>query len=327
LQNKKPNPNKMSDTRILITGVNGQIGTVLKKRLAEKFGSENVFSSDIRLADNEAKNEFFLDVLDKEKLFHIVEKYKITQIYHLAALLSGVAEKKPQMAWRINTEGLVYVLEAGRIYGLDKIFAPSSIAVFGEGIDKDNTSQHSELIPSSIYGISKVANELWHKYYFEKHGLDVRSIRYPGIIGYSSLPGGGTTDWAVEIFHEAVKNNHYNCFLKEDTTLPMILMSDALKATIDIMDAPKENIKIRTSYNLGSQSFSPKQITDLIRKYQADFSIDYKPDFRQAIADSWPKIIDDSDARKDWNWNPKFDMAEMVEIMYSNIKKLYEPVA
>ena len=313
----------MSETRVLITGVNGQIGTVLKKKLAIKFGEENVFSSDIRLEDNKEKNEFCLDVLDKEKLFSIVEENKITQIYHLAALLSGVAEKKPQMAWRINTEGLVYVLEAGRIYGLDKIFAPSSIAVFGEGIDKDFTSQHSELLPSSIYGISKVANELWHKYYFEKHNLDVRSIRYPGIIGYSSLPGGGTTDWAVEIFHEAIKNNYYNCFLKEDTTLPMILMSDALKATLDIMDAPKEAIKIRTSYNLGSQSFSPEQIAELIKKYQPEFNIDYNPDFRQAIADSWPKTIDDNDARKDWNWNPAFDMQEMVEIMYTNIQKRY----
>ncbi len=313
----------MSKPRILITGVNGQIGTVLKQKLSEKYGEENIFSSDIRLIDNKKKNEFCLDVLDKNKLFKIVEDYKITQIYHLAALLSGVAEKKPQMAWRINTEGLVYVLEAGRIYNLDKIFAPSSIAVFGDGINKKNTSQHSELIPSSIYGITKVANELWNKYYFEKHGLDVRSIRYPGIIGYDSLPGGGTTDWAVEIFHEAVKNNHYNCFLKAETSLPMILMSDALKATIDIMEAPIENIKIRTSYNLASQSFNPKQIAELISLYNSNFTINYKPDFRQAIADSWPQTIDDTDARKDWNWNPKFNMEEMVEIMYSNIKKQY----
>ena len=314
----------MQNTRILITGVNGQIGTVLKNELSNKFGKENIFSSDIRLDDNEEKNEINLDVLDKNKLYFIIEKYKITQIYHLAALLSGVAEKKPEMAWRINTTGLVYILEAGVKFGLDKIFAPSSIAVFGDGIDKQNTLQHSELLPSSIYGITKVANELWNKYYFEKYGLDVRSIRYPGIIGYSSLPGGGTTDWAVEIFHEAVKNKHYNCFLDKDTKLPMILMSDALKATIDIMDAPKENIKIRTSYNLASQSFSPEQITDLIKKYEPGFTIDYKPDFRQAIADSWPQKIDDSDAKNDWNWKPEFNIEKMVEIMYSNIKKLYE---
>jgi len=314
----------MKKTRILITGEKGQIGTVLKEKLSEKFGKNNVFSSDIRLEDNQEKNEFCLDVLDKEKLHFIIEKYKITQIYHLAALLSGVAEKKPEMAWQINTTGLVYVLEAGVKYKLDKIFAPSSIAVFGEGINKKNTLQHSELLPSSIYGISKVANELWHKYYFEKHGLDVRSIRYPGIIGYSSLPGGGTTDWAVEIFHEAIKNNHYNCFLKDDTSLPMILMSDALKATLDIMDAPKESIKIRTSYNLASQSFNPKQIAELIKKYQKDFTIDYNPDFRQAIADSWPQQIDDSDAKKDWNWKPQYNMEEMVDIMYTNIKKLYK---
>lgn len=313
----------MSKPRILITGVKGQIGTVLKKKLSEKYGAENIFSSDIRLVDNEENNEFYLDVLDKEKLFEIVEVCKITQIYHLAALLSGVAEKKPQMAWRINTEGLVYVLEAGRIYNLDKIFSPSSIAVFGDGINKENTSQHSELIPSSIYGISKVANELWNKYYFEKHDLDVRSIRYPGIIGYNSLPGGGTTDWAVEIFHKAVKNNHYNCFLKAETSLPMILMSDALKATIDIMEAPKDKIKIRTSYNLSSQSFNPRQIAKLISTYNPDFTIEYNPDFRQAIADSWPQTIDDTDARKDWNWKPKFNTKEMVEIMYSNIKKQY----
>lgn len=317
----------MSTTRVLITGVNGQIGTVLRKRLSEKFGPENVFSSDIRLEDDGSKNEFQLDVLDKEKLFKIVEEQKITQIYHLAALLSGVAEQKPQMAWRINTEGLIYVLEAARIYKLDKIFAPSSIAVFGAGIDKDNTVQESPLNPSSVYGISKVANELWHKYYYDKHNIDVRSIRYPGIIGYSSLPGGGTTDWAVEIFHEAVKNNHYNCFLKKDTKLPMILMRDALKATIDIMDAPKESIKIRTSYNLASESFSPEEIAALIKEnFNKDFTIDYNPDFRQAIADSWPKVINDNDARQDWNWTPDNDTNKMTEIMYTNIEKQYKDV-
>lgn len=317
----------MTKTRILITGVNGQIGTVLKKRLSEKYGKEHVFSSDIKREENLLKNELQLDVLDKEKLFKIVEEHKITQIYHLAALLSGVAEQKPQIAWRINTEGLVYVLEAARIYKLDKIFAPSSIAVFGSGINKDNTIQESPLNPSSVYGISKVANELWHKYYYEKHGVDVRSIRYPGIIGYSSLPGGGTTDWAVEIFHEAVKNNHYNCFLKKDTKLPMILMRDALKATIDIMDAPKESIKIRTSYNLASESFSPEEIAALIKaNFNKEFTINYKPDFRQAIADSWPKVINDSDARKDWNWKPDNDTNKMTEIMYSNIEKQYKDV-
>lgn len=315
----------MNQTKILITGVNGQIGTVLKKRLSEKFGVANVFSSDIKLEDNLDKNQFQLDVLDKEKLFKIVEDYKITQIYHLAALLSGVAEQKPQMAWRINTEGLIYVLEAARIYKLDKVFAPSSIAVFGSGINKENTIQDSPLNPSSVYGISKVANELWHKYYFEKHNIDVRSIRYPGIIGYSSLPGGGTTDWAVEIFHEAVKNNHYNCFLKKDTKLPMILMRDALKATIDIMDAPKEAIKIRTSYNLASESFSPEEIADLIKKdFNKDFTIEYIPDFRQAIADSWPQTINDTEARQDWNWKPDNDTSKMVEIMYTNIEAQYK---
>ena len=313
----------MSDTRILITGVNGQIGTVLRNKLSEKFGAKNIFSSDIKMEDNPPENEFCLDVLDKEKLFSIVEKHKITQIYHLAALLSGVAEQKPLIAWRINTEGLINVLEAARIYNLDKIFTPSSIAVFGEGIDKENTIQDSPLLPSSVYGISKVADELWHKYYFEKHGVDVRSIRYPGIIGYSSLPGGGTTDWAVEIFYEAVKNNHYNCFLKGETKLPMILMSDALKATMDIMDAPKDSIKIRTSYNLASQSFSPKVIAELIKTYNKDFTIEYNPDFRQTIADSWPQVIEDSDAKKDWNWIPEFDMKEMVKIMYTNIEKQY----
>ena len=314
----------MTQTKILITGVNGQIGTVLKRELSKKFGAENVFSSDIKLEDNPEKNQFCLDVLDKEKLFKIVEDFKITQIYHLAALLSGVAEQKPQMAWRINTEGLVYVLEAGRIYGLDKIFAPSSIAVFGAGIDKENTIQDSPLNPSSIYGISKVANELWHKYYFDKYNLDVRSIRYPGIIGYDSMPGGGTTDWAVEIFHEAVKNKHYNCFLKKDTKLPMILMSDALKATIDIMDAPKEAIKIRSSYNLASESFSPEEIASLIKKYDPEFTISYEPDFRQAIADSWPHIINDTEARQDWNWKPDNDTEKMVDVMYTNIEKLYK---
>jgi nucleoside-diphosphate-sugar epimerase len=313
----------MKPTKVLITGVNGQIGTVLRKKLAEKFGEKNIYCSDIKLEEDEAKNAFQLDVLDKEKLFAIVEKYEITQIYHLAALLSGVAEQKPLIAWRINTEGLIYVLEAGRKYQLDKIFAPSSIAVFGEGILKENTTQESVLLPSSIYGITKVANELWHKYYFEKYQLDVRSLRYPGIIGYDSMPGGGTTDWAVEIFHEAAKTNHYNCFLKEDTKLPMILMSDALKATIDIMDAPKEAIKIRTSYNLASESFSPAEISTLIKKYNPAFTLRCEPDFRQAIADSWPQIIDDSAARADWNWKPAYNTEKMVEIMYTNIEKMY----
>lgn len=314
----------MSNTKILITGVKGQIGTVLKEQLSKKFGQKNIFSSDIKLETNKGKNEFNLDVLNKEKLYLIIENNKITQIYHLAALLSGVAEKKAEMAWQINTVGIINVLEAGVKFKLDKIFSPSSIAVFGAGINKQNTLQNSELIPSSVYGISKVANELWNKYYFDKYDLDVRSIRYPGIIGHSSLPGGGTTDWAVEIFHEAVKNNYYNCFLKKDTTLPMILMADALKATLDIMDAPKEKIKIRTSYNLASQSFSPETVAELIQKHQKDFKIDYNPDYRQTIADSWPQKIDDSAARKDWNWKENFNMHEMIEIMYKKIKQQYQ---
>ncbi|MGB0885843.1 MAG: NAD-dependent epimerase/dehydratase family protein [Chitinophagales bacterium] len=315
----------MKPTRILITGVNGQIGSVLKKKLSQKFGAENIFCSDIKLEEDFTKNQINLDVLDRDKLFSVVEKFEITQIYHLAALLSGVAEQKPQIAWRINTEGLIYVLEAAKIYNLDKIFAPSSIAVFGSGINKENTVQDSPLNPSSVYGISKVADELWHKYYYEKHGVDVRSIRYPGIIGYSSLPGGGTTDWAVEIFHEAVKNNSYNCFLNKDTKLPMILMQDAIKATLDIMDAPKEAIKLRTSYNLASESFSPEEIAALIKaKYNKDFTINYSPDFRQSIADSWPKLINDLPAKKDWNWQAEYNTEKMVEIMYTNIEKQYK---
>lgn len=313
----------MNQTKILLTGVNGQIGSVLRARLIKKFGAENIFASDVKMQDNTSKNEFCLDVLDKEKLFNIVEQNQITQIYHLAALLSGVAEKKPAIAWRVNTEGLVNVLEAARIYQLDKVFAPSSIAVFGKRIDKKHTMQYSPLLPTSVYGISKVADELWHQYYYEKHNVDIRSIRYPGIIGYNSLPGGGTTDWAVEIFHEAVKNKQYTCFLKADTTQPMILMSDALKATLDIMDAPKEAIKIRTSYNLASQSFSPQDIAQRIQKIDPEFSINYQPDFRQKIADSWPQIIDDTDARQDWNWQPEYNTEQMVEIMYQNIKKKY----
>lgn len=313
----------MNQTKILLTGVNGQIGSVLRTRLIEKFGAENIFASDVKMQDNTSKNEFCLDVLDKEKLFNIVKQNQITQIYHLAALLSGVAEKKPAIAWRVNTEGLVNVLEAARIHELDKVFAPSSIAVFGKRIDKKHTTQYSPLLPTSVYGISKVADELWHQYYYEKHNVDIRSIRYPGIIGYNSLPGGGTTDWAVEIFHEAVKNKQYTCFLKADTIQPMILMSDALKATLDIMDAPKESIKIRTSYNLASQSFSPQDIAQRIQKIDPEFSINYQPDFRQKIADSWPQIIDDTDARQDWSWQPEHNTEQMVEIMYQNIKKKY----
>ncbi|MFD0760936.1 NAD-dependent epimerase/dehydratase family protein [Lutibacter aestuarii] len=309
-------------SKILVTGANGQLGTVLTKKLAEKYGEENIIASDLNSANN---HQFeILDVTDFNALKKIVLKYKITQIYHLAAILSANGEKYPLNTWDINMKTFFNVLEVARLHQVEKVFFPSSIAVFGNNIERINTPQSPNLTPSTVYGISKVAGENWAKYYFDKYGLDVRSIRYPGVIGHQSLPGGGTTDYAVDIFHKAVNNVNFECFLSAETTLPMIYMDDAIRATIELMEAPKNNIKVRTSYNIAGMSFNPKQLTKVIQKTYSTFKVSYKPDFRQQIAESWPMSIDDNNAKQDWNWAPKYNLETMAEDMIHHLKEKYE---
>jgi nucleoside-diphosphate-sugar epimerase len=310
-------------TKILILGAGGQLGSVLTKKLQEKWGLENVIASDI--TENRLSEVVFeqLDATNYNALEEIVLKHKITEIYHLVAILSANGEKKPLQSWDINMKSLFNVLEVARIHAIDKVFYPSSIAVFGNDVQKVNTPQSPNLTPSTVYGISKVAGENWANYYHQKYGLDIRSLRYPGVIGYQSLPGGGTTDYAVDIYHKAVKNEPFECFLKTDTKLPMIFMDDAIRATIELMDAPKEAIKTRTSYNLSGMSFTPEEVFNSIKKTYLNFSITFKPDFRQEIASSWPESIDDSAARQDWNWKPKFDLDSMSKIMIEKLKEKY----
>ncbi|WP_165733529.1 NAD-dependent epimerase/dehydratase family protein [Polaribacter sp. 20A6] len=308
---------------ILITGSSGQLGTVLAEKLQEKYGVKNIIATDLRV--NPTFNGVFetLDVTDFDAIEAIVLKYKITQIYHLAAILSANGEKHPLSTWDLNMKTLFNVLEVSRIHKISKVFFPSSIAVFGNNVERLNTPQSSNLTPSTVYGISKAAGENWGKYYFDKYGLDVRSLRYPGVIGYQSLPGGGTTDYAVDIFHKAVKNENYECFLNADTTLPMIYMDDAIRATLELMEAPKDKITIRTSYNISGLSFNPNQLETCIKENYTDFKVTYSPDFRQEIANSWPISIDDLEARKDWQWKPKFDIKSLTKVMLKNLELKY----
>ncbi|TVR78213.1 MAG: NAD-dependent epimerase/dehydratase family protein [Saprospirales bacterium] len=310
----------MTERKILLTGAGGQIGQILTRALVDKFGKENVIATDISENPGFENTYFRLDVLDKEGMQRILEENKITDFYHLAAVLSATGEKNPARAWEVNMNGLLNVLETARNSKVDRLFFPSSIAVFGEGIDREKAGQNAVLIPHSVYGISKAAGENWCCYYHEKYGLDVRSLRYPGVIGYESMPGGGTTDYAVDIFFKAIEEGRYTCFLREDARLPMIYMDDAIRATLELMDAPADRIKIRTSYNLQGMSFTPAELFDQIRKLQPDFKIEYRPDFRQKIADSWPRRLDDSAAREDWGWEQKFDIAKLTETMYRGIK-------
>ncbi len=309
--------------RILLTGAGGQIGTVLTQALREKFGADRVLPTDLRPPAQAPKPFEVLDVLDSERLRAIVTHFEPTQIYHLAAILSAVGERNPRRAWEINMQGLFNVLDIGRDVEA-RLFFPSSIAVFGRLSPKVATPQNTILQPETVYGISKVAGESWCQYYHEKYGLDVRALRYPGIISYQSLPGGGTTDYAVEIFHQAVKGEPYTCFLKADTRLPMLYMPDAIRATLELMDAPSEQIATRTGYNLAGMSFTPEEVAQEIQKHLPDFRVRYRPDFRQSIADTWPQTIDDSLARKEWGWKPQFDLPGMTEDM---LRHLNEQVA
>lgn len=309
--------------RIIIIGANGQIGSELALALRQKFGSDNVITSDIRVPEILKEGEIFetINVLDKQAVKALLEKYKPTQIYLLAAMLSATGEKYPQKAWDLNMNGLLNVLDLALELSIKKIFWPSSIAVFGPNSPKSNTPQYCVMDPNSIYGISKLAGERLCEYYHEKYDLDIRSVRYPGIISWKTAPGGGTTDYAVDIFFEGIKHDKYDCFLSANTELPMLYMDDAVRGTIELMDAPTEQLSIRSSYNLAGISFTPAMIAEEIKKILPNFEISYVDnDPRQAIADSWPGSIDDSQARKDWNWEPTFDLKTMTEDMIKNLK-------
>lgn len=310
--------------RILIIGASGQIGTELTSKLRAIYGKNKVIASDIREPNEENLDDGpfeVLDAMDYESLEDIVINYEITDVYLMAAMLSATAEKFPMKAWSLNMNSLFNVLNLAKESKIKKIFWPSSIAVFGPTTPKQNTPQKTIMEPTTVYGISKQTGERWCEYYSNRYDIDIRSIRYPGLISYTVLPGGGTTDYAVDIYHKAIKHNKYICFLKAETTLPMMYMDDAIRATIDIMEAPRESIKIRSSYNLAGMSFNPQEITKSIQKHIPDFKIEYQADFRQAIADSWPQSINDTEAREDWGWKNKVSLEEMTQIMLENLKE------
>ncbi|MGN6293238.1 MAG: L-threonine 3-dehydrogenase [Chitinophagaceae bacterium] len=314
----------MQKEKILVIGASGQIGVELTLALRKIYGNNNVIASDLREQNPllEGTGPYVsMDVMNKEMLHVQVIRQNITQIYLLAAILSATGEKNPNLAWHLNMQGLLNVLDIAREENIHKVYWPSSIAVFGPTSPKQNCPQQTIIEPTTVYGISKYAGEFWCNYYFQRFGVDVRSLRYPGLISYKSAPGGGTTDYAVEIFHEALEEKKYKCFLKEDTYLPMMYMPDAIRATIELMEAPANKITVRTSYNLSSMSFSPKEIAAGIKKHIPEFAISYEPDYRQAIADSWPQSIDDSTARKDWGWKEEYDLDAMIKDMLENLKQ------
>ena len=314
----------MVKEKILVIGASGQIGVELTLALRKIYGNTNVVASDLREENpllHGTGPYVSLDVMNKEMLHVQVIRQGITQIYLLAAILSATGEKNPALAWHLNMQSLLNVLDIAKEESLHKIYWPSSIAVFGPTSPKRNCPQKTIIEPSTVYGISKYAGEFWCNYYFNKYGVDVRSLRYPGLISYKSAPGGGTTDYAVEIFLEALEEKKYQCFLKEDTYLPMMYMPDAIRATIELMEAPKEKITIRTSYNISGMSFSPAEIATAIQQHIPEFSISYQTDYRQAIADSWPQSMDDSFAANDWGWKPEFDLANMTSDMLENLKE------
>lgn len=313
--------------RILVTGAVGQIGSELTLYLRELYGDDNVLASDLRHdipAEIAASGPFeALDVTNIRKLRDLCSRYEIDTIYHLAAILSGSGERNPDLAWHVNMEGLKNILDIAHDRNMVRVVVPSSIAVFGPTTPRDETPQETLLRPTSIYGVTKVAGELLCDYYFSKFGLDVRGVRYPGLISWKTMPGGGTTDYAVEIFHEAVKSGEYTCFLKPDTTLPMMYMPDALRALVDLGRADGSRLRYRNAYNLASLSFSAAELADAIRKQMPDFKINYEPDYRQSIADGWPKSIDDTAAREDWDWQPEYDLDAMVSDMLGNLQRIY----
>jgi nucleoside-diphosphate-sugar epimerase len=300
--------------KILVIGAGGQLGTELTQSLANTYGSEAVIATDFQ---ESARSKFdycrfkTLNVLDKEAVGKLLQEEQITQVYHLAAILSATGEKDPMQAWDMNMRGLLHVLELAREHKLEKIFWPSSIAVFGPHTPKINTPQDALKNPTTVYGISKLAGEHWCEYYFNTYGVDVRSLRFPGLIGYKSLAGGGTTDYAVDIYHQAIREQNFTCFLTADTYLPMMYMDDAVQATMQLMAAPASSIRVRTSYNVSGMSFSPREIAESIQSHYPKFQVQYAPDFRQQIADSWPSSINDDCARNDWGWKAQFDLPKM----------------
>ncbi|MGN7811049.1 MULTISPECIES: NAD-dependent epimerase/dehydratase family protein [Flavobacterium] len=311
--------------KILVIGACGQIGTELTLRLRQIYGVENVIASDIVKPDNDVVNQGYFEIIDAlnfDQVEYFVEKYSIDEVYLLSALLSASAEKAYAFAWDLNMNSLFHVLNLAKEKKIKKIFWPSSIAVFGNNTPREKTPQYTVMEPSTVYGISKQTGERWCEYYHKTFGVDVRSVRYPGIISWSAPPGGGTTDYAVDIFHSAIKEQKYHCFLSPETKLPMMYIDDAIDAAIDIMDAPGDLIKIRSSYNLSAMSFNPHEIANEIKKHIPEFEITYKEnDFRQTIADSWPDSIDDNNARTDWNWKNKFDLQDMTSIMLEKLEE------
>jgi nucleoside-diphosphate-sugar epimerase len=311
----------------MVIGAAGQIGTELTLALREIYGSDRVLACDIKETPPEdllAGPYERVNVLDRKTLMEVVKRYQITEVYHLAALLSATAEKNPTLGWELNMNGLSNILDLARDGFVRRIFWPSSIAVFGPHTPKDHTPQRTIMEPTTVYGITKVAGESWCEYYHNRYQIDVRSVRFPGVIGYKTPPGGGTTDYAVHIFHEAIKAGRYDCFLSEDAELPMMYMPDAIKAVLKIMDAGADKIKIRTSYNIAGVSFTPKTLSDSIKKQMPEFEITYNPDYRDGIAKSWPSSIDDSHARADWGWKPDFNLDALVNDMFVNLKEVVE---
>jgi nucleoside-diphosphate-sugar epimerase len=312
----------MKKEKILVIGASGQIGVELTLALRKIYGGANVVASDLREENELLKGSgpyVSLDVMNKEMLHVQIIRQNITQVYLLAAILSATGEKNPPLAWHLNMQSLLNVLDIAKEENLTKVYWPSSIAVFGPTSPKIDCPQYTIIEPTTVYGISKYAGEFWCNYFHQRYGVDVRSLRYPGLISYKSSPGGGTTDYAVEIFHAAKEKLQYTSFLRQDTHLPMMYMPDAIRATIELMEAPAEKIKVRTSYNLSGMSFSPAEIGDEIRKHIPGFQLDFKPDYRQQIADSWPQSIDDSKANEDWGWKPEFDLAKMTADMLMNL--------
>lgn len=310
---------------VLITGAGGQIGSELTQALRQEFKHDQVIASDIKepSADLKESGPFEqLDVLDEGRLNELIEKYQVTQVYHLAAMLSATAEQHPLKAWKLNMDSMLYVLEAAVRHKLHKVFWPSSIAAFGPNSPKQHTPQYTVMDPTSVYGISKLAGEGWCNYYFQKKGVDVRSVRYPGLISYKTPPGGGTTDYAIDIFIKAIHEGSYTCFLEPDSELPMMYMPDAIRGTLELMDAPADRLSIRTSYNLAGLSFNPEELANAIQSHLPDFEIKYQPDYRQQIAASWPNSIDDSVARKDWGWEPEYDLPGMTADMLAHISEM-----
>ena len=315
--------------KILVIGSSGQIGTELIQKLQEIYGTGSVIASDIKKPNQYDGIFEELDVLDEKRLVEVISKYKVSQVYLLAAILSATAEKNSQFAWKLNMNSLLNVLELAKEKKIKKVFWPSSIAVFGPSTLKENVPQITVMDPTTVYGISKLAGEMWCEYYFLNYGVDVRSVRYPGLISYKSPPGGGTTDYAIDIFCQAIERGSYECYLSENTVLPMMYMPDALRAALELMESVEKNVKIRSAYNISAISFSPKEIVSEIKKHLSRFSIQYKPDFRQKIADSWPKSIDDSQARKDWKWKHNYSLKDMTTDMLANLsiysQKNYNP--